>query len=748
MKQREHAIRSFGLVLALIVTGLPVASVSASWSAASSVMLAQEALPAQTPMFRSAVRRVRVDAIVADQDGNFLDDLKADDFRVFEDGVEQEILNVQYVSLTRAEVTNVASHDETVTAREEVPAEPAPIRRSPASLGAVVYLVDLPSLDRRNKPRLADSLESLFEGEGDLEVPRSVFMIDNTGTVQEMAPLTTDREVLRDAASSVATAGQSTSVFSRMEQEYQPIMQLALDAQESPSSRRSNDFVPVMLLQILDHLERKARIDGAHERRRAEQTLRTLLHFINALSAMEGRTALVWISSGAMITDGGPYSAFSIAVREAVNAPTGASTLERSGLSQRVLDLMEEVYQTANTGNVSIYTVDPRPLSELNNLSTSAAIGTGVVSTALRSHVRQAYRDLTVPLVDIAANTGGRSFIGWSDLDRAFEEQYNDSTQFYLIFYEPPAPHEDGGYHEIEVQVSYPEAKVRARPGYRELPDAALRARKVAAALALPGSVMGRPVPTAAFHRFEPDGSPKILLVAALPRPAETITGSWAPAFAGVDPAEDIPEELIDVLGIPYFRVHALAVNDAGEISGETHTVVLPRADLAEFAPDAAFRHFRYTTEWSVEPGTYDIRLLIAEDGGDRFGTSRLELRVPSSDGWTMADPMLGVVDADAGFTPLLDESVSAGIQISASIQIRGATSPYVSAAIFHPATLSTIADIPVHGLRPVGLSVHSGVLPLPYLDPGEYTVELYVADTAADGRAVRLMPLRVVEGH
>ena len=165
MKQREHAIRSFGLVLALIVTGLPVASVSASWSAASSVMLAQEALPAQTPMFRSAVRRVRVDAIVADQDGNFLDDLKADDFRVFEDGVEQEILNVQYVSLTRAEVTNVASHDETVTAREEVPAEPAPIRRSPASLGAVVYpgrLAESGSKEQTAASRL--SRESLRRG--------------------------------------------------------------------------------------------------------------------------------------------------------------------------------------------------------------------------------------------------------------------------------------------------------------------------------------------------------------------------------------------------------------------------------------------------------------------------------------------------------------------------------------------------------------------------------------------------------
>ena len=194
MKERERAIRFIGLVLALTVTGLPVASAvavaGASWSAASVVMLAQEAMPAQTPMFRSAVRRVRVDAIVSDKDGNFIQDLKADDFRVFEDGVEQEILNVQLVSLTRGQVTNVTAHDETVTTRAKslpVPAEPTPVRRSPASLGAVVYLIDLPSLDRRNNPRLIKTLGSFFEGEGDLEVPRSVFLIDNTGTVQEMA---------------------------------------------------------------------------------------------------------------------------------------------------------------------------------------------------------------------------------------------------------------------------------------------------------------------------------------------------------------------------------------------------------------------------------------------------------------------------------------------------------------------------------------------------------------------------------
>jgi hypothetical protein len=315
-----------------------------------------------------------------------------------------------------------------------------------------------------------------------------------------------------------------------------------------------------------------------------------------------------------------------------------------------------------------------------------------------------------------------------------------------LIFYEPPAPHEDGEYHEIEVQVSYPDSEVRARSGYRELPDSERRARKVAAALALPGSVMGRPVPAVAFHRFEADGSAKIVLVAGLPRSTETIAGSWAPAFGEIDSAEDITEELIDVLSIPYFLVHAIALDRVGEIGGETHSLVRPRADLAEYAPDAAFRHFRYTTEWSVEPGTYDIRLLIAEGGGDRFGTSRLEVQVPSSDGWTMADPMLGVLDTDAGFRPVVEQGISAGIPIAASVQVSGATDPYVSALIFQQATRNSIAWEPLHPLRPEGPGVYSGVLRLPYLDPGEYVVELKVVDTTAE--AVRLMPLRVVEGH
>ena len=749
-------------VLAMTVIGLPVTggvTITGATGVPVYTALVQEALPVQTPIFRAAVTRVRVDTIVTDKDGNFVDGLTAADFRVFEDGVEQDILNVQLVSLTDRTVrdmgsraskqpvpedTDTGSIAEQPAVREEPTAVDAPpARRTTASLGAIVYLVDLPSMDRTYKPRLTKTFEAFLDGEGALDVPCSIYMIDQTGTVQELAPLTTDREVLRAAAAAVAEAALTrTSIFSRIEREYAPFMEQAINAFNRPFGGQELEL-------IIDRLEQKIESDSDLERVRTEQTLQTVLAFINALSAMEGRTALVWISSGAMITEGGPYAAFGTAVREAVNWEVNLSNVAQRAPSTRIRNLMEQLYETANTANVSIYTIDPLPISGLSHLGTSAAIGSYQVSTAFRRHVRPAFRDLSSPLVDVAIHTGGRAFIGWGDLDRAFQEQYTDATKFYLVSYEPPPPQEDGAYHETTVEVNYPDAEVRARPGYRELPETELTTRKVAAALALPGSVMGRPVPTAAFHRFADDGSSKILLVAGLPRPAETVTGSWAPAFGGVDPNSEIQEEMIDRLRIPFFRVHAIALNRAGEVLGETHELVEPREDIAEYAPDTPIPHFRYTTEWAVEPGEYDIRVLVAEEGGDRIGTSRLEVRVPpNANRWAIADPMLAIVDTADGLRPLLQHAVPAGVPIGVSVQLVGATSPHVSALIFHRATRRIIVEVAQQPLLLGSPMVHGGVLPLPHLNSGKYLVEVQIVDSTVDRQAVRLLPLQVVAGN
>ena len=66
---------------------------------AAAIAVAPGASAFQQQRFEATVSRVRVDVIVRDGDGDFVDDLGAADFRIFEDGREQQILGVQLVDL-------------------------------------------------------------------------------------------------------------------------------------------------------------------------------------------------------------------------------------------------------------------------------------------------------------------------------------------------------------------------------------------------------------------------------------------------------------------------------------------------------------------------------------------------------------------------------------------------------------------------------------------------------------------------
>ncbi len=722
--------------LALTAACLCLSSVAVAGSHAEArhPLLQEPTQSGQTPTFRSAVTRVRVDTLVTDGDGNFIDNLTTEDFRLLEDGVVQEITGVQLVRVESGRVTSVGSRGSS---------GPAPEMWSAATLGAIVYFVDQPSLDRSAHPKLSQAFRDLFEGEGDLAIPRGVFMLGDGGMLRQLAPLTTDRDALRNAARLVIDAGPSSdSIFDRMSREYAPMMKMALDVLNSPGSS------PLKLREVVHSVERKAKRDGELARQRLGHTLRQLTELTHALSVMEGRTALVWISSGAMITESGPFGAFAVAVQETVAANMGGSNLTWSSPDPRVLEMMATLVEAANSGNVSIYTIDPRPISELGALGTRAAVGDNQVARALRRNIRPAYAQLTAPLTEVAASTGGRSFIGWAQLDQAFQEQYVDSTQFYTIFYQPPGPHEDGEYHEIQVQVDVPGVEVRARPGYRELPASARLRRKVTAALAFPESVAGRPVPAQAFHRFASDGSSSILLVIGLPGQEETVLGSWAPAFRTVDAQAGMDEQAIQRLGISRFEVHAVALSSDGELGGQIHTTVTPDAAAGPQPTATPARFSNYVREMRVDPGVYDVRMFVSEVAGDRIGTARLEVEVPpSQDRWLIADPMLVAVDTEARILrPLLTSAVRAGLQLATSVQVSGAASPQVALTVRRQGIDAPIAEVSPTALPLVYPGIHGGIVPLPYLDPGQYLVELKIVDVAAEQQAVRLFSLRVTE--
>ena len=144
------------------------------WSTASLVALAaglsaqEPAKPAQTPAqppaatFKVQVDLVTNDIIVRDEKGNFIPDLKKDEFEIFEDGVKQDITSMTVV--TGGRVTNVLAPPPPPPPEGIVlpPSRP----RTDVSGRIFLFFVDDLHLQFHNTGRVRDLFKKHLEGAG------------------------------------------------------------------------------------------------------------------------------------------------------------------------------------------------------------------------------------------------------------------------------------------------------------------------------------------------------------------------------------------------------------------------------------------------------------------------------------------------------------------------------------------------------------------------------------------------------
>src|SRR6202161_3159749 len=95
MKRRRLALYTF-LLLAFLVLGSFGEHLLARQSSQSSTAQQSDQAITQLPTNKSQARAVRVDVIVTDKKGNYVHDLKAEDFKVYEDNKQQPIVNFSF----------------------------------------------------------------------------------------------------------------------------------------------------------------------------------------------------------------------------------------------------------------------------------------------------------------------------------------------------------------------------------------------------------------------------------------------------------------------------------------------------------------------------------------------------------------------------------------------------------------------------------------------------------------------------
>jgi VWFA-related protein len=582
---------------------------------------------------------VVLDVVVRDARGNTVRDLTPSEVRIYEDGVEQEVLSFRLRAAGPAPETSPSTRagDEEVTPPEahsagsESPPEPPDDDARHVNLVTLVF--DQLGPDGRRIAREAGLALANITDRDDLLV--SVFKVrESLALVQQF---TADRERVREAVME-ATGAVNTrytdatdDLVAAVERDRQA--QERLDEMGTVSSLEQG-VLAAQLGQQAD-ISRMA-VDALRftQSLQREQQGNASLYSLLALSrqqqSLAGRKTILYFSEGLQV-------------------PSSLEHVLRQAISE------------ANRANVSIYTVDARGLtvdprleatretlrqSRLALQRQASRRGIGAVSkeeihaldtaeTALRMDVQGA-------LTDLAHGTGGDLIADTNRVGPAIERAVGDMRGYYELVYAPTNAAYDGSFRELEVEVSRPGVRVQSRSGYFALPPGEGTAT-YAYEVDLLRALRRHPLPTdfalrATPFRFGPEpGGIRHTLVLEVPLSGLTFEGD-----EGGD-TDRVHLSILAQLRDPTGRVVEKFTEDS--------PVFLPRQQRAALQQGNAV----FLRSFAVPPGRYTLELAVVDRLADRYSVSRSLLDVQSPHPGLVASEIALIKRREAVPTGVLD---------------------------------------------------------------------------------------------
>ena len=381
------------------------------------------------PTFRADINFVRVDVIVSDKQGNPVNDLRAEDFEVTEDGKPQKVQTFKLINVTE----NAGVGSDPPRQIRSVIDEQTEAARDDVRLFAV-FLDDY-HVRLDNSMRTREVLAQFVENQ--------LGPADMAGI---MYPLWSINDVLlsRDRRSMAAAIRSFTG--------------------------RKYNYEPKNLFEER-YVHYVSTIEA--ERIRNQVVFSALKGLIIRMGGLrEGRKAIILVSEG--FTNTLPSQVqYQIASRPENDLPKVADPVVRDPALQSRIDSQEffqqselmadlrSVYELANRYNTAIYALDPRGLAASEfDLTTQ-----GSAQVSLKRDA-QFLGDSINTLRTLADETDGRAIVNSNDLDRGLRQIVRDTSAYYLLGYTSTLSEPDGRFHKINVRIKRPGVQVRARPGY------------------------------------------------------------------------------------------------------------------------------------------------------------------------------------------------------------------------------------------------------------------------------------------
>lgn len=399
------------------------------------------------------VRRINVEVYVVDGDGKRVTDLKAEDFRVFEDGVPVEITNFLAVAGGKP-IESSSVMDPPAPEPEPVP-EPVP---------AVAVEEEIPDERRQWVVLYVDNLHIRpFNRNKVLGHVRNFIRTLPRGTQAMLVSFDKSLHVRESFTDDLDAVSQRTF-------ELEELTGFVVEKQNN----RDNTLKGIKgSTRDIQAAGQEADFYAKNAYNDVEQSVRGLDETIALLAGLPGRKSVVYISDGLEMRAG--EDMFQL-VQSQFSTKRERSTFNLQLNRYDSRRLFQQLTARANASSVTVYTIDAVGLKAGGGQADTGGGGSTYEVDVTYQLNRQE------PLLYMAEETGGLAAIGTSNFGSAFKNIAEDFTHYYSLAYEPRQTG-DGRQHEIEVKVNRKGLKLRYRDGYRDKSSETRVAESTTAAL-------------------------------------------------------------------------------------------------------------------------------------------------------------------------------------------------------------------------------------------------------------------------
>ncbi len=399
---------------------------------------AQPQPPQQPPTFRMAINVVTTDVIVRDARGQFVPNLKTEDFEVYEDNVKQEIASLVMVHGGRT--YNLEMPPPPPPAEGIILPPPRPTNDAAGRI-FVVFIDDL-HLDFKNTARVRDLVKKVKEQlvhEGDM------FTIVSTGTSSIAIDLTYDIRRFDEAIKKImGGALKATDVIQGPE------------GAEGPSEVRYRAHVAFSTAYDM-----MKQLEAVHNRRKAMIYISNGYDFNPFPKSRSGQVDAAFESRDDPTRQRMNNQSSDGQVQEQDPTLAQGNEFADADLARELSD----VTKAANRANTTIYTIDSRGL-----VGGMPDIDEKIDPTEFQQYLSNSISSLRV----LAEQTGGIPVVNQNDFTRALKRIDAETSDYYMLGYYSNNPDPLKRLRSIDVKVKRPGVDVWSRKSYslRPLPVA------------------------------------------------------------------------------------------------------------------------------------------------------------------------------------------------------------------------------------------------------------------------------------